>query len=96
MDPDLAMDAKIIAESYLESQIQGESYDLAVQKYGAGVIEFSGIKQYACEGLSQSSALRFKIQAADQSGTEVWKTYDIIFTYDDVNGPRISAVTEIR
>ena len=95
-NPDLAMDAQIIAETYLEGQSQGESHSLAVQKYGEGVIGFSGIKQYNCEGLSQNSALRFKILTTAQTGADVWKSYDIKFAYDDLNGPRISNVTEVR
>lgn len=95
-NPDLALDAQIIAETYLEGQVQGESHSLAVQKYGEGVIGFSGIKQYTCEGLSQGSALRFKILSTDQAGTEAWKMYDIKFAYDDLNGPRISNITEVR
>lgn len=95
-NPDLAMDAQIIAESYLDGQMQGESHDLAIQKYGAGVIEFSGIQQYSFEGLSQDSALRFKIQLSDPAGTEVAKFYDVGFAVDDLNGPRISSVKEIK
>ncbi|MDD5132634.1 MAG: hypothetical protein PHH44_08250 [bacterium] len=95
-DPDMALDAQIIAETYLEGQVQGESHSLAVQKYGEGVIEFTGIKQYNCEGLSKKSALRFKIQSAGQAGADVWKSYDIRFSYDDLNGPRISSVREVR
>jgi len=95
-NPDLTMDAQIIAETYLEGQVQGESHSLAVQKYGDGVIEYSGIKQFTCAGLSQDSALRFKIQATDQTGADVWKNYDIKFAYDDLNGPRISNITEVH
>ncbi len=95
-NPDLALDAQIIAESYLDGQMQGESHDLAIQKYGAGVIEFSGIQQYSCEGLSQDSALRFKIQSIDQTGAAVWKNYDLGFVYSERNGPVIQSITEVR
>lgn len=89
--PDLVSPARKLAEAYLEGQKNGETYKEASQKYGKGVTEFYGLKEYryleAKEVISslgfKTSILRYRIQATNQMGGVIWESYDIGFSYDE-------------
>jgi hypothetical protein len=102
--PDLISPARKLAEAYLEGQKNGETYRESSQKYGRGVSEFYGLKEYRyvyAGYIFSTPMLRYRIQATNQMGGIVWKNYDIGFSYDekiasqDLNGGlRIIQITE--
>jgi len=103
-NPNLVSPARQMAEAYLNGQKNGETYKEASQKYGKGVIEFYGLKEYRyleAGHFFYTPVLRYRIQATNQMGGVVWGTYDIGFSYDEKlasqesnNGLRIKEVYE--
>lgn len=84
--PYLISPARRLAEDYLEGQKRGETYREASSKYGKGVSEFYNLKEYRYENAGyfmSSPILRYRIQATNQMGGILWKSYDIAFSYDE-------------
>lgn len=87
-NPGIVSQAQKLSNLYLEGQKNGETYKQAAPKYGRGVAEFYGLKDYRYEEISQNSmvpTLRYRIQATNQMGGVLWKTYEIWFNYDEQN-----------
>ena len=84
--PYLVSPARRLAEAYFEGQKRGETYREASPKYGNGVMEFYGLKEYRFEeaGYFMSTPiLRYRIQATNQMGGVLWKSYDMGFSYNE-------------
>ena len=84
--PELVNPARKLAESYLEGQKNGETDKEESQKYGKGVTEFLGLKEYRyleAGHFLYTPVLRYRIQATNQMGAIVWGTYDISFSHDE-------------
>lgn len=92
--PELVSPARTLADAYLEGQKNGETHKEASQKYGRGVIEFLGLKEYRYLEAGTASTilggyyshtpvLRYRMQATNQMGGVVWGSYDIGFSCDE-------------
>ncbi|MDP2906170.1 MAG: hypothetical protein Q8O22_07720 [Candidatus Omnitrophota bacterium] len=84
--PDLVSPARRLAEAYLDGQKNGETYKEASKKYGKGATEFLGLKEYRyleAGYFFYTPVLRYRMQATNQMGGVVWRTYDIGFSYDE-------------
>jgi hypothetical protein len=80
-DPSMIIQAKKLVEDYLEGQKNGESAEKASEKYGSGVLEYYGLKEYRFEKNTPECVV-YRVQAMNNMGGIVWSNIYISFTYD--------------
>lgn len=84
--PNLISPARQLAEDYLESQKKGEAYGEVAKKYGSGIMEFYGLKEYRFVESRpdwETAALIYRIQSTNRMGGVTWATFCILFAYDE-------------
>ena len=77
--------ARRLTEDYLEGQKKGESCQEAALKYGPGVVEFYGLKDYRyleSHPNDKFPCLKYRIQASNQVGGVLWDNLIVCFTCD--------------
>jgi len=103
-NPNLVAPAKRLVEDYLEGQKMGESAYTASGKYGKGVMEFYGVKEYRFDRAifdTEISQLVYRIQVTNRMGGVIWSTYGFWFAYDKTllsdkyEGLRIKTIIDV-